>query len=365
MNIKAAVVTLLSCFAISAAVGQEIEHDDMYFNSKDRAKLKSSRSSDLAIARVTTEEKEAAAFESDEAGINPTDSYSARNVNPEYTSRANSQVAQSDNEDYFVTNYQFNQQRQFNQFGNNFNSWYNNPWYTASYWGPGLGSWYTPYYSGAYSNYYGGFYDPWMSPWNNPYSYRSGWSSSLYLGSCNFGWGNSWNSWGPMYSGWYSPYSSWYSPYGSWYGYPSRIIVVDDRDAGFVYGKRNSRSSGIAYDRYGNRSSSRTYTNRGSGSRSDTGGRISTNSTQDDYYDRTWRNNSRQGTGRASSTGDNNSGRTSTWDNNNSRSSWRDNSGSSPSYDRTPSRSSSWDGGSRSSGSSGGNSGSRSSRGRN
>jgi hypothetical protein len=116
--------------------------------------------------------------------INPTDSYSARNVNPEFAARSNAEVARSDNEDYFNSNYHYNTASDLNSWNNNFSSQYNNNWYHNSYWTPGMYSWNSPYY--------GNYYDPWSNIWYSPYT-RSGWSSSF-----SFSYGNMWNG----YSGW-------------------------------------------------------------------------------------------------------------------------------------------------------------------
>jgi hypothetical protein len=362
MKIRNIIISVLSTMVLGTAVAQELEYDDVYFNRKDREKQKALKRSELAVIEPAGKKKNLPDYDSDE-NVNPTDSYSARNVNPEFISRSNSEKAQTDNEDYFVNNYRYYQQSQFNSWNNNFNSWYNNPWYSSSYWASGLNSWNTPYYGG---NYYSGFNDPWMNPWCNPYSYRSGWSLSSsyywgsrwgYGGSMSYGWGNPYGGWGSSYG--YSPYGGYYPSYG---GYPSNVILVE-RNPGVVYGKRTSRSGGVISS-YGTNPSQRTYSNTGSNSRSDNG-RIKTQS-QSEYYDRTWRSGSRQNANSGTTDNSSDSGRrTTTWDNDNSRTT-RQQSNSSPSYDRAPTRSSSTDGGSRSTGGShnNSNSGSRSSRGR-
>jgi hypothetical protein len=369
MKIKLIILGILSVFA-GSVVAQE--YDDMYFNKKDRAKVKEAKVSEREVVLARNEKKAVSKVEeSDET--NPTDSYSARNVNPEYTSRATSETAQNDDEDYFVNNYQYRRQAEYSNFNNNFNNWYNSPWYSSAYWGSGFNrwdSWNNPYYGAGYGSYY----DNWGSPFANPY-YRSGWSSSFsfFMGSgwgMNQGWGTPYGYWGSSYSSLYNPYySSYYSPYygyaggGGWYR-PNQLIVVE-RDRGYVYGKRSSRSGYVVTDNNGNRTGGRTYTNTGSGSRSDNGARVrATNTRQDDYYQRTSRTESRQQN--TSSTGTT-SGRSSTnWGDDNSRSTYRQTTTPSPTINHTPTRSSGWDNGnSRSSGSNNNsNSGSRSSRGR-
>jgi hypothetical protein len=366
MKIKNIVLTLLSLSIVGAAAGQE--SDDMYFTAKDRARLRDAKQTEQSMVIARNDKQQT---RNEKADVNPTDSYSARNVNPEFTSRSVAETAQQDNEDYFVSDYGLRNRNELNNFNNSFNNWYNSPWYTTSYWGAGYNrwnSWNNPYYGGAYGNYY----DAWGSPFRNPY-YRSGWSTSFSYSYGN-AWGNSWGSgWGMNsgfgcpYSYWGPSYSSFYSPYygGGYYGYGPTVVVVE-RDRGYVYGKRSSRSNYLMENNNtpntGRSISSRT------GDRGDNNGRIRTNnSRQADYYEHTMRNGSRQ---TATPSGSTSSGRVSTWDNNNSnsdgnsRSTYRSNTNSSPSYN-PPTRSTDSGSGSRSSGSnSSSGSGSRTSRGR-
>jgi hypothetical protein len=341
------------------AFAQEAEYDDMYFNSKDRQKIMASRVDIQTTARKNDKSQP-------DEEVNPTDSYSARNVNPEYTSRSNSQVAQADNEDYFDNSYQLQRQAQLSQWNRNYNNWYNDPWYSSAYFGSGINRWNSPYY--------GSYYDRFNNPWQDPY-YRSAWSSSFsysYGNNWNYGWGmnsgygcpnNYWNnSWySPSYSAWYSPFNSSYSPYGyngygggygGYYGYPTTVVVVENGHQP-VYGKRGSRGTTNISS---NTSYSRPYSNSGSGSRSE--GRVSRSTgTQQQYYENSWQNQSRDNTSSSN-------GRVSTTSTSqqNSGSSWRQSSGSNNSS-YTPSRStqSSSGGNTRSSGSSNNSSGSRSS----
>ena len=359
MKLRHIFFILLVGFLSVNAFAQDAEYDDMYFNSKDRAKV--------AIARgeVRKVEEKAKAKQRAAEDVNPTDSYSARNVNPEFTARSNSESAQADNEDYFVNNYQFQKQSQFNNFNRGYNNWYNDPWYSSAYFGSGINRWNSPYY--------GSYYSPYNNPWNDPY-YQSGWSSSFsyyYGNNWNYGWSNGWgmnygygcpnywsSSWySPYYSSWYSPYSNWYSPYGYGYGYgygyPSTVVVVED-GRGPVYGKRGTRGG------YQNTTElKKAYSNTGSGSRSDAGRTRTTR--QQPYYENSnssWQNESRQS---------NNS-----WGSNNGRISSQSTTRTSPSHDSNnngwrPSSNSSNNHSSYSpsrSSSSGGSSGSHSSRGR-
>lgn len=363
MKSKAALLSLVSLLFSFASIAQEIENDDMYFNSKDRAKLNEARAKQATYtASIKKTKKEVVA---EEEVSNPTDSYSARNVNPEYEARSNSESAQADNADYFVNNYQYNNAAKYNNWNDNFNRWYSSPWYGANYYDPFISSWNTPYY--------GSYYDAWGNPWRNPY-FRSGWSSSF-----SFHWGNSWNyGWGTDfgYGNYYNPYNSWawspYYGYSSWgpsyyggWGYPNVIIVESGNKYGPAYGKRGSRSSELSRD-YVNRSgrsSSRDVVNPDNSSRPITGGRVgTTTSRQPEYYNRSWRSQSQNSSSYDNSSRDNSNSNPSrsSWENN-SRNSWRDsNSGGSSSRSYDAGRSSTGGGGS--SGGSGGGSSSSGSR---
>ncbi|WP_276367114.1 hypothetical protein [Chryseolinea sp. H1M3-3] len=368
MKSKVAFLGLVSLLFTFAATAQEIENDDMYFNSKDRAKLNAARASDVSYTASIKKNKKEKEIEAEP--VNPTDSYSARNVNPEYQARTNAETAQADNEDYFVNNYHYNNASNFNNWNNNFNRWYSNPWYGGNYYDPFINSWNTPYY--------GSYYDSWGNPWRNPY-YRSGWSSSF-----SYHWGSSWDyGWGmnfgygnygyvnPYYNAWaWNPYYGGYSPWSSYsyYGYPSHVIIVEPGHRnGPVYGKRGSRSGerSRTAGNGNNRSYNRGLVESNDGGRTTTGGRMSTNTsrTQSDYYNRSWRTQSNTN----SSYNNENSGYSNPNSGNTNRSSWESNTRSSWSNGDSNTRSSgssgrSSTGGGSSSGSSGGSSsGSRSS----
>jgi hypothetical protein len=201
MKNKILLLSFISLIGTGNLLAQGVEHDDMYFNSKDRAKLREARkSTEVALASARKTKKEDTA----EEDLNPTDSYSARNVNPEYTSRSNSQTAKAEEEDYFVNNYQYSTQSNYNNWNNNFNDWYGNSWYRPNYWAPSIYAWNSPYY---------GYYDSWNSPWYDPNWSYNGWSSSF-----SFYYGNSWNyGWGGNYNYWNRPYCG----NNSYYGYGS------------------------------------------------------------------------------------------------------------------------------------------------
>lgn len=257
-----------------SAVAQE--NDDMYFRSKDREKLqKVSKDSYSSNYENFKKKHFDEATELDEYAVNPTDSYSSRNINPEYIARSSSELASEDESNYFVENYNAPVQsytgNNSNFYNNNYNNSWNNQWnnpYARGYYG-------SPYNSSLYSPYYG-----WNDPWANPYwwgnNYNSGWSfgSSIYWGNswnagCSYGigytWGNPYrNLWGPSY------YNSYYRPY-------TTVIVVGEGSLP-NYGKRPSHNSiGVSdvTNRY-NRTS--TSVNNG-----DTRGRVSSRTT-DEYY---------------------------------------------------------------------------------
>ena len=348
MKIKGLLLATFSLLGISGAIAQ-VEYDDMYFNKEDRAKLNAQRSTEVAYntpskKKFSEEERE---------DVNPTDSYSARNVNPEYTSRAHSETAQSDDADYFVNNYQYNR-NQLNNWNNDFGNWYSSPWYRNNYYGPVINSWNSPYYG----------YNSWNSPWYDPYWSHYGWSSSFsfHTGNrWNYGWGGNYNYWNRPYYGW-DPYFGGMGPYagmgmgmgyygggfggGYWnnYRYPGTVIVVNpDGGSGrdIVYGKRPTRGTTIVSDRSNTRARS-SVTN--SVRNDNSSGRISTqNRKQEEYYNRynrAPRSTSSSPSDSRSNTQYNRSRSWDSWDNNSSYDNNRSmNRSSSPSY--SPSRSSS------------------------
>ena len=111
---------MLSALLAGSAFAQQIENDDMYFNSTDRQKLRELKAKQYAVASARNTER--TAEESEE--LNPTDSYSARTVNPEFSSRSNAETATADNEDYYINNYRYQTANNLRTFNNNFNDWY-------------------------------------------------------------------------------------------------------------------------------------------------------------------------------------------------------------------------------------------------
>ena len=280
-------VMIMAMVMMGGAINaQQVEIDDMYFTAKDRAVLTA-----LHAPKV----KEQSKFLEQSVPLNPTDSYSARNVNPEYISRSkmdpNSQVASAP---YFIPNYQpvsVNQQiRNYtgNSYWSNYSSW-NNP-YNVTYGFNSVNpySWMYPYNSWGFNNYY---YSPWSSwltmsmgfgyggwntwgspawgMWNNPY----GWNTM----SSNWGWNNwGWNPWG----------NSW--AINNYYGYSPTVVIVNSNEnsGGVVNGKRVSRSSDydnqVSYDGR----NTNYVDNNGRSRGSNAGGRSDGGNT---YYQRGWR----------------------------------------------------------------------------
>jgi hypothetical protein len=409
-----ALLLLLAAFIINIGAFAQ-EDDDMYFNASDRAKLKSKSQQDQVAyeasvkkAKKMREEEPAANDESADA-LNPTDSYSARNVNPEYEARSTAQLSQEDDQDYFVNNYQYSTASNLNNWNNNFNSWYGNSWYTPNYYNAGINSWNSPYY---------GYADPYYSPWYNPYWNNGGWSASFsyywgnggyggYGANYGYGWGGNYNYWNRPYCGYASSWGFGYGygynyGYPGWYGYPGSVIIVNNGEGvyGPRYGKRGSRG-GENIRNTGPNGNNRTPVSDAFGTnnrsqRPTANGRVASTEklnnnavtpannsrpsrTQNsEYYNRSWRrvtqepSNSGSGNSNSNSNSGNSSyGRTSNG-NSNSNSGWNNsNSNNNSNSDRsyTPSRSSGnsnpsfGGGGGRSSGSSGGGGGGGRSRG--
>jgi hypothetical protein len=295
MKNKAIMLSSVATLFAFATFAQSVESDDMYFNASDRVKLNALRTSEQEAYASSVKKAKKIEY-GEEEYVLPTESYPARNVNPEYAARSNSRMAQEDDQDYFVNNYQYQTSSNLNNWNNSFNSWYSNPWYASNFYGPSINSYYSPYYGSAY--------DSWGSPWYNPY-YRSGWSSSF-----SFYWGNSYNyGWGPNV-GWGMGYAYGNPYYNSWYGYgpsygygyggfyyPSNNVIIysEGGHGNVAYGKRATRGGTVTSPQNiastGNRTRS-TYTPAGSNSTS--GGRVSSNGrsqSQPDYYNRSWRNN--------------------------------------------------------------------------
>jgi hypothetical protein len=276
MKTRIVLAGLLAMVMALEVTAQRAENDDMYFRGKDRERNKSieaEASYSAAKTKKQNREEEAVVDEEEDEDSNPTDSYSARNVNPEYVSRSNSEKASEDESNYYLEGY-----TPPAAATNINNSYYNNAnWARSSYYANAM--WNSPYYGMGFYNpwmspYGGGFYDPWMmtSPYGMgpSYGWRNGWSVSLTYG-------NSWSPWG--FGG---------NPYFGGYGYPAYY------GGGYYhepvrgnYGKRPSRHSAAVQP------TQRTVTrSRSNNDVADVNGRTRTRQTQDDYYVRPSRRNS-------------------------------------------------------------------------
>ena len=374
MKTKYSLLTGLAVFAVTAAFGQ-VEHDDMYFNSKDRAKLNASKQ--VVLAKQYKQEDVQAVKTSP---INPTDSYSGRSVNPEYTNRlkTNPNLANTDSQ-YFVSGYQpvsVNQNLASNSCNCTSNGNYtnfNNPYYSG-YNGYGM----SPYYgmNSGFGSPYSSFYSPWgmnsgmyQPGWSSMLGYGFGGMSSGWFASISYGFGN---SWGSPYYGYGSPYNSYgygmpYGSYGSnYYGTP--VVInnnIDSRNT-TVYSKRANRSSDT--DNLIDHTRPETgYTRTG---REVATGR-SRSESQSQYYDRGWKRDPEKNPSRSfwsDNTSNSSSRSQSSWSNNtwgNSNSSGRQsssdsgNNSSRSSFSSSDSGSRSMSSGSSSGASSGGGSRSR------
>ncbi len=235
MTSRFVAISLVTTLMAFDGMAQREENDDMYFNSKDREKSKLAASEISSVNLTSKKNKRIEPELYDEEKVNPTDSYSARSVNPEYTSRSNAELASEYEQDYYMEGSAQNTYDAYssgNYNSSSFNNGYNNGWYGSSAWD----NRYSPYY---------GYCNPWMSPY---YSGGSGWTLSF-----NYTWENNWNTgWNyGMSSGWgnsyYSPYSyypSYYSPYYSNWGYPNYYSGTSEYSRP-NYGKRPSRHSAV------------------------------------------------------------------------------------------------------------------------
>jgi hypothetical protein len=294
-----------------SAVAQE--YDDMYFTSKDRAKVNASRSSQSTNNSKSEDDAELA-----QSKINPTDSYSGRGVNPEYNSQATSNSKQEDPQ-YFISGYNpapanvnrnlnpynnYNNQGSFYSpyYGNNFygNNAYNNPYY-GGYGMSGFGS---PY-SSFYPSYYGNGFN---SGWSSMLGYMwGGMGSGFYggMGYGNMGYGSMWGSPSSMFWNNYYGMNNYYGGYngfGNYYGggyygynsyYPRTVVIVDNGTSS--YRKRADRSSTINNVANNNSRSTNgtSYTRNGRTiSSTANGGRTQGTSDSSPYYDRSWKRNS-------------------------------------------------------------------------
>jgi hypothetical protein len=239
MKTRIVIGSLAGAMMTFQVLAQQVENDDMYFTSKDREKLKVENATASVNDKIDNDYKafKKKHFDENEEVVentNPTDSYSARTINPEYISRSNSEQASEDEQNYYLegytpaTTYDSYSSSNYNSYNSgNYNN-YNNNWNNNNgYYGNNYG-----YGSSLYSPYYG-YCNPWMSPY---YSGGSGltmsfsymWGSPGWNYGMNYGWGNSY----------YNPYSYYPS-----YGYPSYYGSSEYSSGN--YGKRPSRHSAV------------------------------------------------------------------------------------------------------------------------
>jgi hypothetical protein len=221
----------------STGLFAQVEHDDMYFKKKDRAKLNQQK-------RNAAQEQNAQAVARGEKQprfdypINTRQAVPSQSnmTNPEFIARSQSEMVAATDQDYFVENYQYSPANNFNNFNNNFAAWNAAPLYNTGFFAPQINGWNSPYYSPFNDPFLMG-YNP--NPWCNP-AFRSGWSVSF-----NYAWGNNWNY------GWGNPYNNmmWGNSMWAWGGNPyfgngfynNPVIIIDNGNRGAVYGKRSSR----------------------------------------------------------------------------------------------------------------------------
>jgi len=377
-------IIFMGLLMVTAVVGAsaQAEFDDMYFRASDREKIAASK----PLSELSSRQSEI------KTPINPTDSYSARNVNPEYISQSVNGAAPQQQVSYFYADYVptavnqnlYNNRANWNYYGMN-----------------------NPYMMGGMNPYMVGGYNPYGNAWGmDPYGFNNGFNNGFYRPGFNMslgmgmGWGNSWgyspwNNMGWNNMGWNSmawdPYG--YNSFNNWgwgnnmgmgwnnWGWNSwnrpTVIIVGGGDGAnrVVYGKRSSRSSDMNNNVNtggGSRQSAAIQNDTRGGSNSRSTAR--TASVNENYYQRGWRNNPENTSTRPvwnNSTSGSNTRSTGSTFNNSSRSSnrstWLDNSSSGSSSRSSSGFSSGNSGGSRSSGSSsgGGSSSSGGSRGRN
>lgn len=232
MKARIVLAGLLVSMMVTEVSAQRAEYDDMYFRGKDREKNKAIDAENTYASAKTTKKQKPAEVIEEEDSVNPTDSYSARNVNPEYISRSNSEKASEDEANYYLEGYS-----PATATTSNFNnSYYNNvnPAGSSYY---ANNNWNSPYYGRC------GYCDPWMSP---AYGYGPsyGWGTGL---SVSLTYGNYWSPYGGY--GMYNPYYGYGNPYYGGYGYPAYYggnnFYYNESPRVVNYGKRPSRHSAV------------------------------------------------------------------------------------------------------------------------
>ncbi len=328
MKTRYAMVILTMGMSV-AAMAQE--NDDMYFNSKDRVVVAKANAQVLA-KRYQEADRNAVITNP----VNPSDSYSGRGVNPEYSAQGKNGTSMiQNNPDYFLSSYQPKNVNSSLSSGNNtYYSGYNNGMYNN-----GMSS---PYGYGSSMMGYGGMgygmnsmmgygmgygmnsmmgYGMGMGGY--PYSmfsmgYGMGGYGSGFYGSYGMGYGM-----GSMYGmgmGMGMGMGSMYNPYGYGYGGYNSAVINETRTTS--YGRHSVRSSGLNNYVDNSRGTSSVTNSTGVGRTSQSG---RTGGSQQDYYDRGWRSNSNNfptRSGYDNSSYGNTRGGNSSWGNSGTRSSF-------------------------------------------
>ncbi len=243
-------IALAGMMMWSAALMAQVEHDDMYFSKKDRAKLNQQREvsqQENAQAIARGEKKLRFDYPINTNQVLPAQS---NQTNPEYISRSQSEAVATEEQSYFIDNYQFTPQSSFNNFGQHFDYWNASPLYYNNGFFPPLSQrrFMNPFYSPFNDPFLmGNCPNPWMSP-----GFNNGWSMQFnygWGGSLNYAWGDTFTRWSLMFGnpGW-GIYSPFYGPYyGNGFFYSPRVVIIDnDGRNSAVYGKRSSRSQNQA-----------------------------------------------------------------------------------------------------------------------
>lgn len=296
-------LAFLVCLTVAlSTAAQKTEIDDMYFTSKDRAKLRATAAAAKVQVTRTPETAPAAATKEAHDVVNPTDSYSARNVNPEYSTlgTVNSGKTSKSAGGYFIENYVpagVNGNLKGSSSGTSTPGSFNSPYaYGYSPYSSYGGGWRSGYPYG--NSMYG--YGPSISM---RYGSMFGYNPWVYGGAA-YGYGNVWTSpwamydpfYDPFYSGSSCPFSFFgYNNYGygfsspGYYGFPNTPIysgadTFSGRD--ISYQKRLDRSS--SEYRADNAVSAASVTRNG---RDISAGRVRSVENTQTYYERGWRSN--------------------------------------------------------------------------
>lgn len=230
----------------------QVEQDDMYFNKKDRTKLIQQASvAEPAVDEALARGEKPLRFDyaiNKNSTPSETVNLAARDINPEYIARSQSQMLTGEETPYFKENYEYATQKNLVAYSDSLTNWQNSSLYSSNYFAPSISGWNSPYYAPYNDPFLMGYSS---NPWCNP-GFQSGLSVSFsYMmgNNWNYGWGSPSVSLMFMYgSPWINMNLYWGNfgyGYGNPYGgyYPAYYGNGDSR--GPVYGKRGSRSTDI------------------------------------------------------------------------------------------------------------------------